>query len=94
VHRGHVECLYVLEGELAVRAGPRELRAPAGSWLQIPAGTPHAVAPAGGGDARFLDVHAPGCGIGGFLRAVGEGGEPGVAAASTGADRQPAPIPA
>jgi mannose-6-phosphate isomerase-like protein (cupin superfamily) len=69
VHDRHVESLYVLEGELAVTIGDRELRASAGSWVQIPPGAAHAIAP---GDAsRFLEVHTPGCGFGAFLRAGG-----------------------
>jgi quercetin dioxygenase-like cupin family protein len=59
VHRGHVESLYVLEGELAVSAGGRELRAGAGAWVQIPAGVPHAYAAAAPAPARFLEVHTP-----------------------------------
>jgi quercetin dioxygenase-like cupin family protein len=64
VHARHVESLYVLEGELALTAGDRELRAPAGSWVQLPPGTPHTVACAGPEPARFLDLHTPSCGLG------------------------------
>jgi quercetin dioxygenase-like cupin family protein len=60
VHREHVESLCVLEGELELAVGGREIRAGAGTWLQIPAGVPHAVAAAG----RYLDVHTPGFGLG------------------------------
>ncbi len=42
LHRRHVEYFYVLEGEIALRVGNRELQAETGSWLQIPSGTPHA----------------------------------------------------
>ena len=35
------ESLYVLEGELVLAVGDRELRAPAGSWVDLPAGVPH-----------------------------------------------------
>jgi quercetin dioxygenase-like cupin family protein len=55
VHRRHVESLYVLEGELTVTGGGRELRAETGSWVQIPAGVPHAL----NGTGRFLDLHSP-----------------------------------
>ena len=60
VHRRHVESLYVLEGELTVSADDGELRAGAGSWVQIPAGVPHAVA----GPALVLDLHSPSFGVG------------------------------
>jgi len=55
VHRRHVESLYVLEGELTVTAGGSELRAETGSWVQIPAGLPHAL----NGTGRLLDLHSP-----------------------------------
>ncbi len=49
--------LYVLEGELALTAGGRELRAEAGAWAQIPPGVPHALSfPA---PVRYLEVRAP-----------------------------------
>ena len=54
-HGEHVESLYVLEGELALTAGDREVRARAGTWLQIPAGMTHRVS----GPARYLEVHTP-----------------------------------
>jgi quercetin dioxygenase-like cupin family protein len=62
VHRRHVESFYVLEGELAFVAGDRELRAGAGSWLQLPPGVPHTFSISE--PARFLDLHTPSCGLG------------------------------
>jgi mannose-6-phosphate isomerase-like protein (cupin superfamily) len=50
-------CLYVLEGELVLAAGERELRAGAGDWVQVPPGTSHSFSAPG--PARFLDMHAP-----------------------------------
>jgi mannose-6-phosphate isomerase-like protein (cupin superfamily) len=73
-HRRHVESLYVLDGELAVTAGGRAVRAGTGTWLQVPAGVPHAVAVAGGRPARFLELHTPGCGFGTYVRGLGEAG--------------------
>jgi quercetin dioxygenase-like cupin family protein len=70
VHDRHLEAFYVLEGELAVTVDGREQRAAPGSWVQIPPGAAHAVAAAA--SSRVLNVHAPGCGFGAFLR--GEGG--------------------
>jgi quercetin dioxygenase-like cupin family protein len=43
--------LYVLEGELIITAGGQEVEAPAGSWVDIPPGIPHAVASTG----RYLE---------------------------------------
>jgi quercetin dioxygenase-like cupin family protein len=86
VHRRHVESLYVLEGEMALTAGDGELRAEAGSWMQVPAGVPHTVSFPGSEPARFLSLHAPGCGYGAHLRAL-HGNE-----APAGAfDQHPAP---
>lgn len=51
-----IECFYVLEGELALTAGDGELRAGAGSWVQVPPGVPRAVS----APARHLNVRAPG----------------------------------
>lgn len=59
LHRRHVQAFYVLEGALAVAAGDREIRAQAGTWMHVPPGVPHAVAPADDRPVRFLDVHAP-----------------------------------
>jgi mannose-6-phosphate isomerase-like protein (cupin superfamily) len=70
VHDRHVESLYVLEGEVMVTLGGRELRASAGSWVQIPPGAAHAIAP--GEASRLLEVHTPGGGFGGFLRGEAE----------------------
>jgi quercetin dioxygenase-like cupin family protein len=91
IHDRHLESLYVLEGELALTLDGRELRAPTGSWAQIPAGVAHRWAPAGAATVRVLELHTPGGGLGAFLRAVHEAGEdPVAAAARTGFDRRPA----
>ena len=66
VHDRHVESLYVIEGGLEVTAGALELRATAGSWVQIPPGVPHAIAR--NGPSRFLEIHTPGSGFGAYLR--------------------------
>jgi quercetin dioxygenase-like cupin family protein len=57
-HADQLEALYVLSGELAVTVGDEEARAPAGSWVQIEPGVPHAVEPLEA--ARVVAVHAPG----------------------------------
>jgi mannose-6-phosphate isomerase-like protein (cupin superfamily) len=70
VHRRHVESFYVLEGELTFTAGGRELRAVAGTWVQVPTGVSHTFAVTGGEPARFLNVHTPSCGFGTFVRGL------------------------
>ncbi len=64
VHHHHTESFYVLDGELTLTVGDRELRAGAGSWIRVPPDVPHAVT----GPARHLNLHAPSCGFGAFLR--------------------------
>ncbi len=59
VQRDHAVSLYVLEGELALTTGEQELRAPAGSWVQVPAGVSRALAPAGGAPVRYLELLVP-----------------------------------
>jgi quercetin dioxygenase-like cupin family protein len=83
VHRRHAEFLYVLDGELSLLAGDRKLRGRAGTWVQVPAGVPHACSAAGGQRVRFLALHAPSCGFGTFVR---DGG-----VAGAGFDQEPAP---
>ena len=70
VHRRHVESFFVLEGELALLGGDREVHVPAGSWVQVPPGVVHTVAVRGDGPARVLSLHTPSCGFGTFLRAL------------------------
>jgi mannose-6-phosphate isomerase-like protein (cupin superfamily) len=72
LHRRHVESFYVLEGELTLTAGGRELRAGAGSWAQVPPGVPHTFAFTGDEPTRFLDLHSPSCGYGAFVRGLHE----------------------
>ena len=88
VHRRHAESLYVLEGELAVTVGDRELRAEAGAWVHMPPGVPHGCRSRG--RARYLDVHTPSCGFGAFLRGLAKTGDEQIAAARAGFDRLPA----
>jgi quercetin dioxygenase-like cupin family protein len=72
LHRRHVESFYVLEGEMTFTADGRELRAEAGSWVQVPPGVTHTFAFAGGEATRFLNLHTPSCGYGAFLRGLHE----------------------
>ena len=62
----------MLEGELTFSVDDRELRAEAGSWVQIPSGVPHTFAFSGDRSVRFLNVHTPSCGFGAFLRGLSE----------------------
>jgi quercetin dioxygenase-like cupin family protein len=88
VHRRHTESFYVLAGELTFTVDGKEVRAAAGSWVQVPPGVPHTFALSGSEEVRFLDVHTPSCGFGDFARALHAGGRDG--AAATGFDQEPA----
>ena len=91
VHRRHVESFFVLEGELALTVGDRELRAQAGAWAQVPAGVAHSISVPGSEPVRLLDLHTPSCGFGAFLRALHDAGdEQELAAAHAAFDQQPA----
>ncbi len=91
VHARHVESFYVLEGEVALAVGDREYRTAAGTWLQVPRGTPHTSPVSLDGTSRFLDLHTPNTGFGGFLRRLREAGsEEERAAARAGFDELPA----
>jgi quercetin dioxygenase-like cupin family protein len=50
---------FVLDGELAVRAGEAAVTAVAGSWVQVLPGRPHSVGAGGAGAARVLEIGAP-----------------------------------
>lgn len=72
VHERHVESFFVLDGEMTFTVGGQELRAGAGTWVQVPVGTPHTFACTGDGEVRFLNLHTPGCGYGAFVRGLHE----------------------
>ena len=67
VHRDRSEFLYVLEGGLALVAEGVELRAPAGSWVKVPAGVEHTHPFAATDRLRVLSIHAPGGGLAPFV---------------------------
>jgi mannose-6-phosphate isomerase-like protein (cupin superfamily) len=91
VHRRHLEAFWVLEGELALTVAGNELQAGPGTWVLVPPGVPHTFAAAGAGEARFLDLHAPSCGFGDFLRALhAAGDEDELRAARARFDQEPA----
>jgi mannose-6-phosphate isomerase-like protein (cupin superfamily) len=54
--RERLRSLYVLHGELACRVRDADVPAPAGTWIQVPAGERLAFRVTGDAPARFLDV--------------------------------------
>lgn len=71
VHATEDDSFLVLEGTLSLVVGDddRDVEAGAGTFVLVPAGTPHALHNGGSSDVRFLNVHAPG----GFDRRIGLG---------------------
>ena len=62
VRPAHIASFYVLDGELVLTLDAGELRAPAGAWVQLPAGLEHFVAAGGDEPVRYLSLHTPGAG--------------------------------
>jgi quercetin dioxygenase-like cupin family protein len=70
VHHGHVDCFFVLDGQLEWRVGP-ELEphtGTAGTFVLVPRDVLHTFRNPGPGEARFLNLHAPGMGFERYLR--------------------------
>jgi mannose-6-phosphate isomerase-like protein (cupin superfamily) len=68
LHHHEDEAMYILEGEYAIQAGDRQIRATAGSFVFLPRGTPNGYRNVGSKPGRFLHVTSPG----GFERLVEE----------------------
>jgi quercetin dioxygenase-like cupin family protein len=59
VHVGEEEAFYVLEGEVTVLIGDRELTAPTGSFALVPRGTVHTFSNRTDREARLLTIISP-----------------------------------
>jgi quercetin dioxygenase-like cupin family protein len=75
IHREHDDCFYVLEGELLYEVGPdlSPVTAGPGTFVLVPPHVVHTFRNESGSTAFFLNVHAPGCGFGAYLRALRDG---------------------
>ncbi len=75
VHRRHTDLFYVLEGELTVRLGPEGdgVVVPAGTLARVPPLVVHGFRNGSDAEVRYLNLHAPGQGFAGFLRALRDG---------------------
>jgi quercetin dioxygenase-like cupin family protein len=58
-HANEVESVYVLDGDVRFKLGDKIHAAPAGSFVFIPRGTPHAWQNVGDGPARMLFYFTP-----------------------------------
>ena len=59
VHAGEDEYWYVIEGTLRFRIGEEHSEAPAGSFVLVPRGVPHAFQNIGAAPARILVIFTP-----------------------------------
>jgi mannose-6-phosphate isomerase-like protein (cupin superfamily) len=75
VHRHHTDVFYVIGGELTIRLGVEDERVVArpGTLVLVPPMVVHGFLNAGDADMRYLNLHAPGCGFAGYLRALRDG---------------------
>jgi quercetin dioxygenase-like cupin family protein len=75
VHREHVDAFYVLDGELTFLVGPEaeRLQVAAGGFVAVPPNVVHTFVNDGGGEVRWLNVHAPDQGFAQYLRAARDG---------------------
>ena len=75
IHCEHADCFYVLDGELLFEAGPdlRPVSGTAGTFVLVPPLVVHTFRNESGATAHFLNIHAPGCGFGDYLRALRDG---------------------
>jgi quercetin dioxygenase-like cupin family protein len=77
VHVGHTDAFYVLEGELEFELGPdlETVTVGTGGFVAVPPGVAHAFRTAGGGQGRWLTIHAPDGGFADFMRGNRDGAE-------------------
>ena len=68
VHAEHAEVFYVLEGALHFQLEEGETVAGPDTWVVVPPGVVHTFRT--DGTTRFLDLHAPSCGYGTFVRTL------------------------
>ncbi|MGH2921856.1 MAG: cupin domain-containing protein [Gaiellaceae bacterium] len=69
VHDDHTDSFFILEGEVEFTIGHETVRAGPGTFVAAPPGVRHGFSIPGPGGARFLNIHAPGVGFIGRLRA-------------------------
>src|SRR3954454_20339656 len=77
VHRKHSDAFFVIDGEVTFELGPEREPIKGGSDAVViaPPNVVHTFRNEGPGTARFLNVHAPGCGFDDHMRAMRDGRE-------------------
>ncbi|MBN1530169.1 MAG: cupin domain-containing protein [Thermoleophilaceae bacterium] len=75
VHHRHIDCFYVLGGELTVTVGPELERVTLGEdgFFAAPPDLIHGFDNDGAGEVRYLNLHTPDSGFIDYMRAVRDG---------------------
>ena len=68
IHREHADCFFVLEGSLLFLVGGEPVVGDAGTFVLVPPEVVHTFRNESGGDARFLNLHAPSGGFADYMR--------------------------
>lgn len=69
IHASEEEAFYVLEGELSVTVGERNIKAMPGSFVLVPRRTVHTFSKVGTGSAKILIIISP-AGLEGFFEEI------------------------
>ncbi len=75
LHRGFVDCFYVLEGALGLRIGEETVSAGPGTFAAVPRGNPHTFFNPGDEPVRVVNVMAPG-GFEAYIKELWASGSP------------------
>ena len=70
VHDRHADCFLVLGGVVLLELGGEEQLVEPQSWIQVPRGVVHTFAAGGTEPVRFVNLHAPSCGLGTYMRGL------------------------
>jgi mannose-6-phosphate isomerase-like protein (cupin superfamily) len=68
VHDHHADAFVVLEGALSLTLNGASLHATAGTLVVVPPLVVHSFANDGASDVHYINLHAPSCGFGDYLR--------------------------
>jgi len=70
VHDRHADCFLVLGGAVRLELEGEQRIVEPHSWIQVPRGVVHTFGTAGDEPATFVNVHAPACGLGTYMRSL------------------------
>ena len=70
VHDLHADCFLVLGGSVRLQLDGEERLVEPQSWIQVPRGVVHTFGAGSEGPATFVNLHAPSCGLGTYMRGL------------------------